>query len=65
MTPDYFLSEPQVFSLQDLVAVKAGQLGDRLRQLVENALHHVDNCLVSTVLQLQSTTLFSTVFKRK
>lgn len=46
-SPAYFLMEPQTYSLQDLVQVKMGKMTEKLKQIVELALDHVDECVVS------------------
>ncbi|KAG8246734.1 hypothetical protein J6590_078256 [Homalodisca vitripennis] len=44
-TPPYFLAEPHVYSLQDLVQVKMGELSEKLKDLVQAALAHVKDCV--------------------
>ncbi|XP_046676847.1 run domain Beclin-1-interacting and cysteine-rich domain-containing protein isoform X2 [Homalodisca vitripennis] len=45
-TPPYFLAEPHVYSLQDLVQVKMGELSEKLKDLVQAALAHVKDCVL-------------------
>uniref|UniRef100_A0A023F0V8 RUN domain-containing protein n=1 Tax=Triatoma infestans TaxID=30076 RepID=A0A023F0V8_TRIIF len=40
----YILMEPEIYSLQDLIQVRSGELVHRLAQLVEKATLHVENC---------------------
>ncbi|XP_073995162.1 run domain Beclin-1-interacting and cysteine-rich domain-containing protein rubicon [Rhodnius prolixus] len=40
----YMLTEPEIYSLQDLIQVRSGELVQRLAQLVEKATMHVENC---------------------
>lgn len=42
----YMLTEPEIYSLQDLIQVRSGELVQRLAQLVEKATMHVENCQV-------------------
>lgn len=42
--PTYLLTEPEVYSLQDLIQVKSGELVNRLKLYMHNGLMHVANC---------------------
>ncbi|XP_039279573.1 run domain Beclin-1-interacting and cysteine-rich domain-containing protein isoform X2 [Nilaparvata lugens] len=47
--PPYILMEPDVYSLQDLISSKSGELGERLKELVSNATAHVKSCQLCQV----------------
>lgn len=44
------MTEPHMYSILDLVQVKGGEFSEKLRMLVQEALAHVANCVVSTVI---------------
>jgi hypothetical protein len=44
--PAYMLTEFDVYSMQDLVEVKSGEMATRLRELVNNSSQHVAGCQV-------------------
>jgi hypothetical protein len=46
--PAYLLTELDIYSMQDLVEVKSGEMATRLRELVSNSSQHVADCLVGS-----------------
>lgn len=42
--PPYILQDPDMYSLNDLIQVKTGEMLSRLRELVKDGLSHVANC---------------------
>lgn len=42
--PQYLSSDPEVYSLQDLVSVKSGELPSRLKTIVDAGIAHVAQC---------------------
>ncbi|RZF40378.1 hypothetical protein LSTR_LSTR008808 [Laodelphax striatellus] len=47
--PPYIVMEPDVYSLQDLISAKGGELGERLKEIVSNATTHVKSCQLCQV----------------
>jgi hypothetical protein len=44
--PAYMLTELDVYSMQDLVEVKSGEMATRLREVVNSSSQHVAGCQV-------------------
>uniref|UniRef100_A0A1B6CXH4 RUN domain-containing protein n=1 Tax=Clastoptera arizonana TaxID=38151 RepID=A0A1B6CXH4_9HEMI len=42
--PKHILTEPELYSMQDLLQVKSGELYQRLKEMVEKGLSHVSKC---------------------
>ncbi|KAL0274218.1 UNVERIFIED_CONTAM: hypothetical protein PYX00_006690 [Menopon gallinae] len=42
--PTYMLNDPDMYSVQDLVQVKTGELRERLRDIIRDSFTHVNNC---------------------